>query len=221
MSDPPSRVRATRFTYPNLTKPGEHQSLHGTRGGSVVWSRMRTQLAKRMVVRLLTMATAPALLLAACSSSETIETTTSLEVTSTTAEPTTTTLPPPPTTTTTTQATTTTTEPAAINVDPSAVVGTWQGWNYYTTFTADEGLEGSWRVHTIPRATSGFDSGKYTFDGLTLTMFSRDRGPCEGGVGNYEVTFSASLDEMRLTAIGDQCTERQSEMLPSMRRYGS
>lgn len=52
-------------------------------------------------------------------------------------------------------------------------------------------------------------------------MSSREQGPCEGGVGDYEVTFSASLDEIRFNTSQDECQERRSEMVPSMRRYGS
>jgi len=161
------------------------------------------------------------LVAAGCTSPDVAATTTSLEISTTTMEETETTTTVTPTTTTTTEATTTT-EPAAVDVEASAILGTWRGHNYYTTFTQDGDREGTWGVYVEPRSSSAFDSGTYTFDGVTLTMFSRERGPCEGGVGTYEVTFSESLEEIRPIAISpDECPERQAEMSTRMSRYGS
>jgi len=182
---------------------------------------MGTRSTRPRATGLLTLAIGSVLVTAACSSPDVAATTTSLETATTTMEEAETTTTVPPRTTTTTEATTTT-EPAAVDVEPSAILGTWRGHNYYTTFTEDGDREGTWGVYVEPRSSSAFDSGTYTFDGVTLTMFSRERGPCQGGVGTYEVTFSASLDEIRPTAISpDECPERQSEMVAGMSRYGS
>jgi hypothetical protein len=190
---------------------------------------MSTQSTRWRATGLLTLAIGSVLVAAACSSPDVAATTISLDVSTTTMEQTeTTTTTVPPTTTSTTAATTTTTEatattePAAVDVEPSAIAGTWRGPNYYITFVPDEDRGGTWGVYVEPRSRSAFDSGTYTFDGVTLTMFSREQGSCLGGVGTYEVTFSASLDEIRPSAVkADECPERQSEMTPRMSRYGS
>ena len=178
-------------------------------------------MKQRRLIRHLVIATAVVPVASACSSGDLGVATTSLPASSTTAAntttllPTTTTVPRP---TTTTSEATTTTEPAAVDVEPSAILGTWRGQDYYVTYRAD----GTWGVYVTPKSTASFDSGHYTFDGVVLTMSSRERGPCEGGTGEYEVTFSQSLEEMRVDAITpDGCPERQSDMIPSMSRYGS
>ena len=117
------------------------------------------------------------------------------------------------TTTTTTSSTTTSTTLAA--ADPEAIVGNWdQRGGDVLSFEAD----GSYGVR-IDLDDEPFDTGTYTFDGVTLVMTGAPGSDyCPDEVGTYTVTFP---DEMTadVDVVDDPCGQRRTTITFGLSRH--
>jgi hypothetical protein len=161
-------------------------------------------------------ALASVLFVTACSSSDDtadeppVESTTSS--TTTTLAPTTTVTPSSTTSSTSTSTTTTTT---LVPADPEELLGLWdvRGGDI---LTFDE--DGSYALY-VELGDDPFDSGTYTFDGVTLVMTGvEDSSYCPGEVGSYTVQFP---DEVTadIDAIDDPCGQRRNGITFGLTRH--
>ncbi len=176
---------------------------------------MRINHRSRVGAKWAAAALASVLFVAACSSSDDTgnepptESTTSS--TTTTQAPTTTVAPSSTTSSTSTSTTTTTLVPA----DPEELLGSWdvRGGDVLT-FEED----GSYALY-VDLGDDPFDSGTYTFDGLTLVMTGvANSNYCPDETGSYTVQFPDEITA-DIDLIEDPCGQRRNGLTFGLTRH--
>ncbi len=85
----------------------------------------------------------------------------------------------------------------------STVPGIWEEYSAYENY----GEDGTWGVwFNADLVGDPHDSGTYTFDGETFTMYNAEGSYCSGAVATWTVEFSEDGQQARMTFVEDSCT---------------